>query len=175
METGSLSCLRSLGASVPFTSLYVLFKIYFLNLDSLEFWQWFELKRKCLLFALFPFLCLHVDVLFFCYNQTYWAVQYCRLQRAFCRDCMKTLFIFEMAEQNIGKTSAPFPLQILLKKKSPNVHFCVPTRTALNKNVIDSQLHFICFCLLGSWGQRSGGGVGGCSSIVCVETAVCIL
>lgn len=118
METDSLSCLRSLGASVPFTSLYVLFKIYLLNLDSLEFWQWFELKRKRMLFALFPFLCLHVDVLFFCYNHTYWAVQYCSLQRAFCRDRMKTLSYLRWQSKILGKPQPLFCCRFCWKKKA---------------------------------------------------------
>lgn len=48
METDSLSCLRSVGGSVHFTFPYVLFKIYLLNLDTIELWQrlCLNLKRK---------------------------------------------------------------------------------------------------------------------------------
>lgn len=88
METDSLSCLGSVGGSVRFTFPYVLFKIYLLNLDTIEFWQRLRLnlgKKNGRYFALFFFFCLHVGVLFF-YSKP---IQLCRrLQRAYRSDCM---------------------------------------------------------------------------------------
>lgn len=106
METDSLSCLRSVGAGVPFTFPDVLFKIDSLNLDSLSFDGGCAWTRKGT--ALF-FFCLHVGVLFFYCNQTYSTVQYRRLQRAYRSNCMSTLFTCQMSEQNIGekKTLSP--------------------------------------------------------------------
>lgn len=57
METDSLSCLRSVGASVPFTFPDVLFQIYSLNLDSLTFDTGCAWTEKSCTFLLLLFTC----------------------------------------------------------------------------------------------------------------------
>lgn len=84
-----------------------------------------------------------------------------------CRLCSYLRFKSKI----LGKNQPLFCCRFYWGKK---VQVCIFVfqQKQLQTWAVDSQLHFICFCLLESKSQRSGGEVGAVSSIVCVETAV---
>lgn len=158
METDSLSCLPSIGASVPFTSPYVLFKIYLLNLDSLEFWQWlwnFTLH----LFPSFVYM-----LMLYCFI-TIKHIELCNTVETACRLCSYLRWQSRILEKNLGPFSAADSAK---EKKSPNGHFCVPAKSASNMNGIDSQLHFV-------WVKRSEVRKGSRGSQLCGVCGDCSL
>lgn len=172
METDSLSCLRSVGASVPFTSLYVLFKIYLLNLNALELWPWLELKRSRMLHCTFSLHLFTWDCFILLLQSKH--IELCNtidfsvhLAETTCRRCS----YLRLLSKILFKPQPLFLLQFLLEKKKVQICIFVFQQNLLQTWTVESQPHFICFCL---WESEVRKGSWGFSSLVCVETAVCV-
>lgn len=173
METDSLSCLRSVGASVPFTSLYVLFKIYLLNLNALELWPWLELKRSRMLRCTFS---LHLFT---------WDCFILLLQSKHIELCNTIDFSVHLAETTRRRYSYLRLLSKILLKPQPlfsaavsagkkkKVQICIFVfqQNLLQTWTVESQPHFICFCLLESEVRK--GKLGLQLPRVCWDRCLC--
>lgn len=158
METDSLSCLRSVGASVPFTSLYVLFKIYLLNLNALELWPWLELKRSRMLHCTFSLHLFTWDCFILLLQSKH--IELCNtidfsvhLAETTCRRCS----YLRLLSKILFKPQPLFLLQFLLEKKKSKYAFLCSSKICFkHERLSPSPILSASVCE----SQRSGRGAG---------------